>query len=239
MNLNNITLSLFDILGYLLPGYVVLVAISLGESTFLESDLLSFLNIHNNLIIFSVVAYFFGQMCHTVASEIQNRNPKLFRASSYGLSNGLYRKVRRAAEEKYDLKIDNADNVHKRELFLLADAYVVTAGDVQERNSLQAREGFSKTSMAAFSLLFLVLITAWLFKGGVTLRTDPSIDTAISAFSTLLFAGLALLSTVLFWRRFLFFNRLKVNSIQLLFFAHTRLNMKQQEKAEDKISEGN
>ena len=58
-----IAITLYDLFGYLLPGYVVLFAASLIEATFVGTWFLSLSLLRDQAPAFAVVAYFMGQAC--------------------------------------------------------------------------------------------------------------------------------------------------------------------------------
>jgi hypothetical protein len=219
MSLSNITLSLFDIFGYLLPGFVVFCAASISVSSFTGSSALSLTGSPNSILLASVAAYFLGHLCHLLAEWLYQRLGKYFKGSEVRLSEGLYRRVRAVAEETYGVQVTSDDKgAHRRELYLMADAYLAASGNVQERDSLLAREGFAKTSTAAFAILTLVL-AASLFKGGATVNLMQTSPYRLDVGVTIGLSIVTLFATWLFWLRFLFFRRLKTNNIQVLFLA--------------------
>lgn len=219
MSLSNITLSLFDIFGYLLPGFVVFCAVSIFVSSFAESSALALGGASNSLLLASIAAYFLGHLCHLLAEWLYLLLSKYFKKSEARLSEGLYRRIRVVAEEVYGIQVTSDDKgAHRRDLYPLADAYLAASGNVQERDSLLAREGFVKTSTAAFAILTLVLLAS-LFKGGATLNLLQTAPHHLSVGATIGLSAVTLLATWLFWLRFLFFRRLKVNNIQILFLA--------------------
>ncbi len=72
MSLDKISLTLYDFLGYLLPGYILTFVCSLVESTFFGSDLFSLSRISNNVLPFTVVAYFLGYVAHNIGSLLRD-----------------------------------------------------------------------------------------------------------------------------------------------------------------------
>ena len=192
---------------------------SLAESTFFGGTLLSFGSIGANPLVFSIIAYFLGQLCHTVGSALHSNVRFLFENKSLELSDGLYRRIRKAAEDVYDIKIDSKEHAHRRELYPMADAYVVAAGHMQERDSLLAREGFAKTSMVAFLVLTLVLLCAAVLQSGLTFQAKTGVLHYLPRYTTLMLSLFATFFVFIFRHRFVFFNRVKIHNTQILFLA--------------------
>src|SRR5687767_9125405 len=68
MDLSKIAVTVYDVFGYLLPGYVVLFALSLAEATFTGTWFLSLSLFSAHALPFAVAAYLCGQASHAVAS---------------------------------------------------------------------------------------------------------------------------------------------------------------------------
>ena len=80
---DKLSLTLFDILGYLLPGFVVLFTLSLLEATFsANSSLLSLTALGGNIFLFSIVSYYLGHVCHIVATTIKDTFFQIFKPVS-------------------------------------------------------------------------------------------------------------------------------------------------------------
>ncbi len=61
MGLDKISVTLYDLLGYLLPGYVLLLASSVAEASYWErSSLFSVSSIGHNPVLAAIAAYFLG-----------------------------------------------------------------------------------------------------------------------------------------------------------------------------------
>ena len=222
MSLNSITLTLFDIFGYILPGFVVLFAVSIFESSFTSLQLLNFTESSRSILTSTVVAYFLGHLCHSLAEGLYRIVNHFLKLEGDKLSEGLYRKLRKAEEEVYEVKITSDDQgAHRKEVYLMADSFLAAAGNVKERDSLVAREGFAKSSTAAFMILTLVLIVT-LFKGGATIQTASQAAHTFNVWTSFIFVVLTGITTSIFFARFVFFRRLKINNIQLLFLAHVQ-----------------
>lgn len=215
MTVDKLSLTLFDILSYLLPGYIVIFAFSIVEATFLKSDLLSFMAITDNWLILSVAAYFLGQFCHRVASYIGNKRPSWFSDQTQRLGNSIYYHIRDLLLEMYSIEFKDGERLHSLETYLLADSYLVASGNTEERDSLLTREGFHKTSMITFAI-FTVIVLITLFNGGIKLQISSGNYYTFTIMGSILTAAFLTLMTWAFWRGYIFYNRLKINNTLLL-----------------------
>lgn len=218
MNLDKISLTLYDFLGYLLPGYVLIFACSLIESTLLGSNLFALSCISDNLLPFSVLAYFLGQAGHRISSLLKEWRYGWFSDRSYRLSTPVFERVREIAKDAYGVKLDAGAKLDTLETYLLADSYVVASGSSAERDILMAREGFCKTSMVAFGFLSAVLFSS-LAVGGTKIQTRPGTFTQLTWITTTVLAVVTFCMTLLFRRGFVFYNRIKINNTLLTFLA--------------------
>lgn len=210
-------LTLFDILGYLFPGYILLFGFSLLEATFFSSSIFSFQSLSGNIFFFTIAAYFFGHICHILSSLVKNYGYRLM-SKEDRLNRVLYEKFKKEVCRKFKISTNDVEKLSKLDLFLLADNYIVSRGMLEERNSLAVREGFHKSSAMAFGILFLIIFCA-IFAGGLKFQNFPEILWSISVNATIAYALIAFSIFLLFVNRYVFYNRLKVNSIYLLFLA--------------------
>lgn len=218
MSLDKISLTLYDFLGYLLPGYVLILVCSLVESTFLGTNLFSLSCITDNLLPITVIAYFLGQASHGIGSLLKEWRYGWFSDRSLRLSSPLLERVQEVAKDTYGVKLGDGEKLDTLELYLLADSYVVASGGSIERDVLMAREGSFKASMVAFGFLSLVLFSS-LIVGGTKIQAQPGTFTRLTWITTTALAVVTLCLTLLFRRRFVFFNRVKVNNALLAFLA--------------------
>ena len=218
MGIEKIGLTLYDFLGYLLPGYVLILSCSLAESTYLGTDLLSLSNVSGNYLPFTIAAYFLGHVSHGTGSVLKDRLYKLFTDRKGRLSSPLFERVQESATDTYEIRLDSASKLNPLEIFLLADAYVIASGGSPERDILTVREGFHKASMVAFGFLLLVFLSC-LGVGGARIQTQPGTYTPLSPLLTGVLALVTFIMTIVFRRGFVFFNRLKINKILTVFLA--------------------
>jgi hypothetical protein len=219
MDTEKLGLTLFDILGYLIPGYLVVFTISIIEATFLKTSLISLSTIGSHVFLFSLMAYFLGIICHGFSALAKEKWNKLFSTDQNRLSLLLSERFSEAIADLFNIKPDNNDQkLNHLDNYLLADSYILTEGFGEERMSLMVREGFFKTSMCAFLISTLVSIAS-LFVGGLSIQTDIGKITAIGIIPTLICAVFSFGITVLFRDRFIFYNRIKINNTALIFLA--------------------
>ncbi len=215
MSSDKLGLTLFDILGYLLPGYILILCGSLIEATFVHSGLLSLSNIRDNWLLYTVAAYFAGHLCHIIASLVKGRFFKHL-GQKYRESNPLYERFREALREKYHLQA--SDKLGSLDFYVLADSYLIASGMSEERNSLMVREGFYKSATAALGLLTLT-VGASLFASGLGIQADPGKVTVLTIPTTVVFVAILTLTFILFAGRFAFYNRMKLEHTYTLFLA--------------------
>ena len=218
MSIEKIGLTLYDFLGYLLPGYVLILSCSLVESTFLGSDLLSLSRVSGNYLPFTIAAYFLGHVSHGIGSVLKDRLYKWFTDRKGRLSSPLFERVRESARNTYEISQDPGSSLAPLETYLLADSYIVASGGSPERDILTVREGFHKASMVAFGFLLVVLLSC-LGLGGAKIQTQPGTFTRLSPLLTGVLALVTTIMTLVFRRGFMFFNRLKINKILTVFLA--------------------
>lgn len=219
MSLDRISLTLYDFLGYLLPGFVVLIGCSLAESTFTGSALFSLSRFGEDLLLYIILAYFFGSATHRIASLLKDWQYRWFAASkSLHLSAPVFERVREVAKDAYGVRTGEEEELDTLEVFRLADNYVVASGGSVERDVLMAREGFCKASMVAFGFLSLVLLSA-VPVGGLIVQSQPNTFTYSTWYVTAALAAVTLSLAFLFRSGFIFYNRIKINTVHLTFLA--------------------
>ncbi|MBP7620182.1 MAG: hypothetical protein KA745_04360 [Gemmatimonadales bacterium] len=219
MNFDKVAVTLYDVLGYLLPGYLILLALSLGESTFATSSFLSLSVLTTHYIPSTVAAYFAGQAAHAVASSVtESRFRKVIQASREKLSSELYARMLSELEAVYGKEALPKAEKGNLEAYLLADSYLVAAGRGADRDVLLAREGFFKQSVVA-AVALLVVLASSLAVGGVAVQPSPGVRTPVAWWPTMTATLLALAVVLLFRLRFGFYHRIKMNNTFLLFLA--------------------
>lgn len=224
MSLDKIGLTLYDFLGYLLPGYVWVFVFSVVESTFGSTSFLSLSTLGENMLLVTLASYFLGHASHAIGSVLKQWRRKWFSSSENRLSSSLYDQVQKGAQAAYGIKLSQPDKLGTLETYLLADCYVVASGGSRERDILLVREGFYKAGMVAFALLLLVSLVS-IFAGGMTIQTQPRVFAELSIGTTVALTFFVIFLTFIFRRRFAFFGRVKVNNTLLIFLALYRKDM--------------
>jgi hypothetical protein len=217
MSIDKLAIGVYDFLGYLLPGYVVLVACSIIESTFVRTWFLSLEFIVKSPIAFAAIAYFMGHVAHAVASGITKRAKRLIQAPTKRLAEPIASVVKSELDATYGEAI-HAANLSKLDVYMLADAYVLASGGGAERDMLIAREGFFKQSVAAFALVTLVLLAADA-RGGVLVQTRPGVVYGLGFLPSVLVTVFVIAIAALFRLRFGFYHRIKIDNTLRLFLA--------------------
>lgn len=177
------------------------------------------------------MAYFLGHFSHRTASYLTNARPAWFDDKSQRLIGSLYYHVRKLLSDMHSIEFKNGERIRSLETYLLADSYIVASGNTAERDSMLAREGFHKTSMVAFGIDALVVFVT-LFAGGTRLQLAAGSYYSLNfACSLLLFLALVVM-TLVFWRGYTFFNRLKINNTLLLAMTLRTLDKERLDKHE-------
>lgn len=215
MNSDKLGLTLFDILGYLLPGYILLFSVSIIEATFLGSGFLSLVNIEKSFLFCTIAAYYGGHLCHILSSLIKDKFFKHL-GQEYRQKSPIYKRFKTAVIDTF--KLDPKEDMESLDLYLLADSYIVAAGMSEERNSLLVREGFYKTATTSFGVMLITMFSS-IFVGGIKLRLDPGVIQTLGIIPTIVFAAITLIVFFLFANRFSFYNRMKLQNTYNLFLA--------------------
>lgn len=219
MGLDKISVTLYDLLGYLLPGYVLLLACSVAEASYWGSSVFALSRINRNPILAAVVAYFLGQVSHAVGSWIKAKKYKWFYdRGSYRLHPDVAERVSQALQETYGLELDEDRKLSKIDRYVLADSYIIASGGSVERDILTAREGFFKASVVAFAALALTVFSM-LFAPTPRFQTQPGAYVVPNRLGVITLTVLSLLIVWLFRQRFIFFNCIKTNNALLTFLA--------------------
>lgn len=251
MEAKNLGLTLFDILSYLLPGYILLLGFSLIEATFLHTTFFSLSVLGGNWVFLSLIAYFLGHICYSIASYSRTFFYLLFKKSNdnydkdkllrfikklklwvykitfgnqeNGLSEPLYKTVKETILDTFHLNSEEIGRVPTMERYLLADSYVIASGGENERASLLVREGFYKSSTVAFGAITLIFLIS-LFHGGMVIQIEVGNFQQLGNNFSLCMTILLGIMTVIFGNRYKFFNRMKICNTYILFLAYKERN---------------
>lgn len=219
MGLDKISVTLYDLIGYLLPGYVLLLACSVVEASFWGTNLIALARIGRNPILAAVVAYFLGQASHSVASVIKSKKYRWFDDHGrYSLSSDVKKRVMAAVMTTYGIQVEGEKELSRIDTYLLADNYILASGGSVERDILTAREGFFKASMVAFVVLAVATLSTSV-SHMPRVQVEPGNFVLLQRLNVGALTALSLLLAWLFRQRFIFFNRAKNNNALLTFLA--------------------
>lgn len=231
--LDKLSLTLYDLLVSILPGYVLIFTLSVIEATFIGSSVICLSRINDNPFIFTVIAYFLGQASHSTGDLVKKNFGSLFKDKNNPLStsgkptehdNVLYEIIINALKSTYHIQLAPNSELNDLQVTLLADNYVLAKGGSQERDIMIAREGFFKASMIAFGIFSLTSLVSVIMKGKIVLQTVPGNITTLYCGAAIIILLISVFLTYLFMQRFIFFNRIRKNLSLLLFLALTKCN---------------
>jgi hypothetical protein len=219
MGLDKISVTLYDLLGYLMPGYVLLLACSVAEASFWGSSVFAPSRISRNPILAAIIAYFLGQASHAIGSLIKAKRYKWFDDKKrYSLNPAITQRATEVLQETYGLKLEKDKSLSNLDRYLLADSYIVASGGSVERDIIMAREGFFKASMIAFAVLGLTVFST-LFAPVARIQVQPGIFVFPTKLGVILLTALLVALVWLFRQRFIFFSCVKSNNSLLTFLS--------------------
>jgi hypothetical protein len=248
MSLDKINLTLYDLFGYLMPGYLMLIGASVAESTWSSTHLLSLSRLVSIPVPYAIAAYFLGQMAHAAGSTLSSwsrTGSTRLESRCNSLAPGSLRcralkttlKIVRPAVEKldpalskhvavelraaYGLRDEELDENSRLATYQLCDSFLSAHKCPGEREVLQAREGFFKASAAAFIACALVFSASLIGPGARVSLTSGNVE-KFGWWLSLACALISWLMASICWQRFHFFGRLKRNNAALVFLALRR-----------------
>lgn len=218
MSLDKISVTLYDLLGYLLPGFVLLLVFSIAEASFFgNSSLFALPRIEQHPLISSIFAYFLGHASHGAGSWLIDKRHKWFAYKGFKLSPAVMRRVSQTINETYRLEMEEDEKLSSAETYFLADSYIVAHGGSTERDILTAREGFYKATMIAFAVLFITLLSTAFIRTRIQIQSG--VFTTVNWVGTILISAGVLLLVGLFRQRYMFFNCIKKSNTMRTFLA--------------------
>jgi len=223
MGFDKISVTLYDLLGYLLPGFVLLFVCSIAEASWFSSSLFALARFKNNPLIASIAAYFLGQAGHALGSWILART-KIIKSRFGGKEvfkpgKEIDQRIQQVVRDTFGFEANDekVEHLSKGEVFLLADSYIVASGGSTERDILMAREGFFKTSAVAFALLSLICLSGLIIQ--TKIQIQPGNFVLLTRWNVAGVCVFTFFLTLLFIRRFVFFNCVKNTNSLLTFLA--------------------
>jgi hypothetical protein len=218
MGLDKISVTLYDLLGYVLPGFLLLLACSIIEAAFGDSSLFAISEVRSNTVLALVTAYFLGQTSHALASRVSAKEKHRLRNGSYQLGDSVTRRISETLIDTFKIEQDPNKPLSHSDMLLLADGYILASGGSVERDVLMAREGFFKSSAVAFALVGVVNLAVLLFSD-FRLQTEPRKYVSLSYPGAVGLTVVMFLLSWIFLSRYRFFNCVKRNNILLTFLA--------------------
>lgn len=252
MNFDKISLTLYDLIGYLLPGTILLMTLSTAEATFpgfCNSHLLTLKNIQANPVPFVILAYYGGQICHVIGSTVRDRlgiwaakchagtQPlgiiktrwlRLIEPKGSSVAPAISEEIEKEVCKAYNLtheQLGSSSQARDSSCCLLADNFVQATAIVGEREVFLAREGFFKASFAAFLGAFLLLVISLPF-GGAAINQTAQEATKLGWIPSALVGVICLGIAIIFYHRQAYFACLKRIHVKLLFLALRRATHK-------------
>ena len=242
-------LTLFDISSYLFPGFVMLLCISIIESSFFGTNYLCMDLLFSNIISTAIFAYFLGHICYSTSSIVRNllfsfchktmqigesnKNliaktaqwiySKVLHGKEFQLDENFIQNVDKLLYKIYNLDPKKKKHISRLERYILADNFNMVSGAENERASLVVREGFYKSSMVSLGIMTLIILFS-LFSGGLAININNTDKIQLGLNFSLLLSILFFSLTIIFRNRYKFFNRLKINNTYIIFLAYNSLN---------------
>lgn len=224
MDLSKFNLALFDIFAYLLPGIALLSILSLMETTFLGSSLLSMSYISNLSAFILLIAYYLGHLVHTLAMLLTEKISWLRAPSGGKLSDSVFQQLRERVVKVYEFDVTRMPDqkLATYDTYIFSEKYIIARGRHAVSESLYVRVAFVRSNMVVFALLALVALLSSVSSNGLAIRIDnnleildPSLSIPISIISIFI--------AFIFWDRYKYYTLLRRSSIYVLFMALTAI----------------
>lgn len=170
--MKDLKFSLYEVFGYLLPGYLVMLSLYFLFLQFLRDVEIINIDILFNAkvgFVFGVFSYFAGHAVQGVSNIILKgiTIEKILKndgCSSWGGINGEMIESAKGKIEKLFL-MKNVDDLKLNEVLKICDAYVVQNGNTEEREIYVYREGFYR-GMFLSIIVSLLPLSVFGFTGG-------------------------------------------------------------------------
>ena len=227
MKADSVGFTLFDLLGYLLPGSVVLFGASVLEATFLEESALGVWRLSENWLFSMVAAYFLGHIAHSIGRFLKGKLFDSFLSTRPYRSKVLSVPLKKALVKDFPDVDLVGEAARPLDRFMFADLFLQIRGGTQDRHILMALVSFHKASMVAFAFLCVVILST-LFAGGAVFSLAP--DTIFQAgwMHTLLMAVLCAGMSLSFLHGFRYFNATKNDHV---YAGYLSLRQREQQEA--------
>jgi len=211
--IKNIQFTLYEIFGYLLPGIILFVAISIFFWIFSSRLTLPTLGQHKlELWILLLLSYFLGHIAQALGNKCEGilrlkANFFISRSKRDKIPNFIIQKVTSKINQLFgiDLEKEIKDEKDRNEwLYRICDEKVVQFGKTENRELYVYRKGFYRGSIISFFILFIALF--FLFLRMLVLRESINFCGSSPSISYTVIFFLALISLV---GSFFFLHRCK------------------------------
>jgi hypothetical protein len=206
----DIKISLYDIFGFLLPGFILFIGLSLVIGCFIDCG--APIAVRSRGVQFwlalAVLSYFFGHFSQALGNVYTDFKP--FRVDKKDAFSELpmpfQDRIRTVLQDKYG--VDCSKEFDSRLIYLLVDESVLQLGNSTEREIFQYREGFYRGLAVSLLVLTVALGIRWFFAPMHLLWHDKDVQ-----LSRALIAFLALIagaSSLLMHKRYMRFASIRV-----------------------------
>ena len=218
--LKDIQTTLYDIFGFILPGFVMLATIViLFWGLFLPNTALSVPQFSGEAwVAVTVVAYFLGHLCQAVANWMFSRDKPSERILSKGISSALPRDlIIRVEAEVSVISGIPSDQLKPHQVYQICDEFVAQHGQTGDRDVYIYREGFYRGSSVSFVVLALALFVR-------AIRPNAAVNLGgstypLSIWMFLFFIVTIAISARLMYERFIRFGNYRVTQAVLGFLS--------------------
>lgn len=166
--LKNIQITLYEIFGYLLPGIILLTAISIFFWTFLSDltpPILYQLKFEYWMLIL-LISYFLGHIAQALANVVDeilclNENFVFLKKNKEKLPDIIVQEAKSKITQILGIDLEykiRDEKIRNEWLFRICDKIVVQYGSIENRELYVYREGFYRGSIISFFVLFLSLL---------------------------------------------------------------------------------
>jgi hypothetical protein len=208
MKPDSLGFTFFDLLGYVLPGIVVLLGISVLDTTMMSGNSLALSKLTEFWPLTVIVAYFLGHVAHSLGRTLKGKLYRKLLSTKRYRSKVLREPVKKALQKDYPDVVLEGKEVRQVDRFMLADIYVDIRGGTQNRHVFEALVSFHKASMVAFSFLSLIMVLT-LFWGGAVFSVEPGTTMPAGYLRTIFISALSMGMFLSFMFGFRYFNALK------------------------------
>jgi len=247
--LKDIKITLYDIFGYLFPGIVVFIALSIIFWTFLFcSKPITLIELNFELWILVIFAsYILGHLVQATGNIIEKKNPRLnpdfyiSKSKKDRIPDEIIKKAKSKINIVFNLNIEEIKNLKTRNkwLFRICDETISQYGASEYRDLFVYREGFYR----GLTISFFILFASLLLRIG---RPEASIKLygwtlSMNRSAIISFAVIAIIGAILFFHRYQKFYKIRIRQVFLGFLVLqinqiSKMKIKEEKKNSNKKS---